>query len=223
MALRKTLQPTRITFGDDGKLGKKGVFSVAFNKFDIKVPKTSTDTALLASTNASTTGTQVTPIGIELDQPRSVRVIVNGTTANILAGNVVVSGLNFEGKPFTESFTVTAATNLGANGLKAFAVVTSISVPIQGSGVTYSLGLGDRFGFSSRNLSTTEVRLYKRVIASGAQSLVNPGFTAFSTTNVEDNVFTLDVTASGLSQYRVYAANRNWHLNPVNDQPVYGV
>lgn len=226
MPLHKTLQPTRVTLGDDGRYGKKGIISVALNKFDLRTPKAANATAVNGAVAASSTGATNTVFAtpVELKQPRSVSVTFTGTAASVAATPVVVSGLNFEGKPMTDSITPTAATLGTYNGTKAFAVVTSVNVPQQGgTGVSVSVGTGNNFGLSTCNLSVTQVRLYKQVIASGAQSLVAPGSTNFSTTNVEDNWVTLDVTPSGLSRYRVYAFNYNWHLNPVNDLPVYGV
>ena len=223
MPLRKTLQPTRVTLGDDGKFGKRNIISVALNKFDLRTPKTASTTAISAAVTGNASTAVTTPLSVELEQPRSVTVTAGGTAASIL-GPVVVNGLNFEGKPMSESITITSATAGTYNGTKAFAVVTGFTIPVQGgAGATFAVGTGANFGLSTRNLSVTQVKLFKTVISSGAQSLVNPGSTNFSTTNVEDNWVTLDVTASGLSRYRVYALNYNWHLNPVNDQPTYGV
>ena len=224
MPLRKTLQPTRVTLGDDGKFGKKGIVSVALNKFDLSVPAAANTTAVSAAVTGNASTAVTTPLNVELPQPRSITVTAGGTAASIAATAVVVNGLNFEGKPISESLTPTAGTAGTLQGTKAFAVVTGFTVPVQGgAGATFSVGTGNNFGLSTRNLSVTQVKLYKKVISSGNQSLVNPGSTNFNSTNVENNWVTLDVTPSGLSQYRAYALNYNWHLNPVNDLPVYGV
>jgi hypothetical protein len=129
-----------------------------------------------------------------------------------------VTGLNVEGKVITESLTPTAATLGTVSGSKCFAVVTGIAIPQQtGTGVSYSIGTGLNFGLNSRNLSVTQVKLFKTVIASGNQSLVNPGSVNLDSSVVENNWVTLDVTPSGTSRYRAYSFNYNWHLNPVND------
>lgn len=223
MALRKTIQPSRITLGDNGKFGKRNIVSVALNKFDLRTPLTSSTTAVSTALASSNTSATSVPLNVELPQPRSITVTAGGTAASIAASPIVVSGLNVEGKPITESLTPTAGTAGTLSGTKAFAVVTGVSIPQQtGAGATFAIGTGLNFGLGTKNLSVTQVKLYKQVIASGAQSLVSPGSTNFSTTNTEDNWITLDVTPSGLSRYRVYALNYNWHLNPVNDQPNYG-
>lgn len=223
MALRKTTQPSRVTLGDNGKFGKKGIVSVLLNKSDLRTPATASITAISAAITGSNTASVTTPLNVELPAPRSITVTAGGTAASIAATPVVVNGLNVEGKPISESLTPTAGTAGTLTGTKAFAVVTGFTIPTQGgAGATFSVGTGPNFGLNTRNLSVTQVKLYKQVVASGAQSLVNPGSTNFSTTNVEDNWVTLDVTASGLSRYRVYALNYNWHLNPVNDLPNYG-
>jgi len=222
--LRKTLQPTRVTLGDNGKFGKRHIVSVSLNKFDLRTPATASTTAISAAVTGNSSTAVNTPLNVELPQPRSITVTAGGTAASIAATAVVVNGLNVEGKPISESLTPTAGTAGTLSGTKAFAVVTDFTVPKQsGAGATFSVGTGLNFGLSSRNLSVTQVKLYKQVVASGAQSLVSPGSTNFSTTNVEDNWVTLDVTPSGLSRYRAYALNYNWHLNPTNDQPNYGV
>lgn len=224
MPLRKTKRPTRVTLGDNGNLGKKGIVSVTLMKQDLYVPKTASNTFV---TNAlASSGTAATPysVGVELLPPRNITVTAGGTAASIAASAIVVTGKNSEGKVITESFTPTAATAGTLTGSKIFATVDSISIPQQGgAGATFSIGVGNNIGFGFRNLSTTQVRLVKRVLSSGNESIVAPGSTNFSSSNVEDNYMTLDVTPSGLSQYRVYALNYNWHLNPTNGEPVYGV
>lgn len=224
MPLRKTKRPTRITFGDNGNLGKKGIVSVTLMKQDLYVPKTATNTFVSAALASSGSATTPYNIGVELLPPRNLTVTAGGTAGDIKAAAITVTGKNAEGKVITETFTPTVDTAGTLTGSKIFATVDSISIPAQdGGGATFSIGVGNNIGFNFRNLSTTQVRLYKKVIASGAESLVAPGSTNFSSTNVEDNYLTLDVTPSGLSQYRVYALNYNWHLNPTNNEPVYGV
>lgn len=224
MPLRKTKRPQRITFGDNGNFGKKNIVSVTLMKQDLYVPKTATNTFVSAALASSSTAATPYEIGVELTPARNITVTGGGTAASIAASPIVVTGKNFEGKVITESFTPTAATAGTLTGSKIFATVDSISIPQQtGAGATFSIGVGNNIGFNFRNLSTTQVRLYKQVISSGAESLVAPGSTNFSSTNVEDNYLTLDVTPSGLSRYRVYALNYNWHLNPTNGEPNYGV
>ena len=225
MPLRKTERPTRITFGDNGHLGKRGLVSVTLMKQDLYVPKTASNTSVSAALASSNTAATTYNIGVELTPSRNIKITCGGTAASIAASPIVVTGKNFEGKVITESFTPTAGTaGTLVAGSKIFTTVDSISIPQQtGTGATFSIGVGNNIGFNFRNLSTTQVRLYKKVISSGAESLVAPGSTNFSSTNVEDNWLTLDVVPSGLSQYRVYALNYNWHLNPINNEPVYGV
>lgn len=216
--LRKTYNPTRVTLGDNGKFGKKSIIDAMLNKFDLRVPKTASTTAVLPATAASNTGATTATFYYELEQPRSITITSTGTAGSVTATAIVVTGVNVEGKVITESLTPTAGTLGTVSGTKAFAAVTGISIPQQtGTGVSYSIGTGLNFGIGSRNLSVTQVKLYKQVLSSGTQSLVNPGSTNFDSALVENNWITLDVTPSGLSRYRVYSFNYNWHLNPVND------
>ena len=224
MPLRKTFRPTRITLGDNGDLGKKGVVSVTLMKADLYAPKTASNTFVSAALASSASAATPYSVGVELTPARNITVTAGGTAASVAATAIVVTGKNSEGKVITESFTPTAGTAGTLTGSKIFATVDSISIPQQGgAGATFSIGVGNNIGLPFRNLSTTQVRLYKKVTASGAESLVAPGSTNFSSSVVEDNYITMDVTPSGLSQYRVYALNYNWHLNPINGEPNYGV
>lgn len=224
MPLRKTKRPTRITLGDNGNYGKKGVVSVTLMKQDLYTPKTATNTFVSAALASNATTASPYNIGVELLPNRNITVTAGGTATDIKNAAITVTGKNAEGKVITESLTPTLDTAGTLTGTKIFATVDSISIPAQdGAGATFSIGVGNNIGFGFRNLSTTQVKLYKQVISSGTESLVNAGSTNFSASNVEDNYMTLDVTPSGLSRYRVYALNYNWHLNPVNNEPVYGV
>lgn len=224
MPLRKTFRPTRITLGDNGDLGKKGIVSVTLMKADLYAPKTASNVFVSPALASSSAAATPYDIGVELTPARNITVTAGGTAGDIKASAITVTGKNTEGKVITENFTPTVDTAGTLTGSKIFAIVDSISIPAQdGNGATFAIGVGNNIGLPFRNLSSTVVRLYKKVTASGAESLVTPGTTNFSSSNVEDNYITLDVTPSGLSQYRVYALNYNWHLNPTNDQPNYGV
>lgn len=220
-----TTRPTRVTLGDNGKFGKKHIIDAILFSFDLKTPVAANTTLISAAVtgNASTAVTTTLPQGgYVLDVPRSITVTSGGTAASIAATAVVVTGLNLEGKVITESLTPVAGTAGTLSGTKVFAVVTSFVVPIQsGAGATFSVGTGLNFGIGGRNLSVTQVKLFKAPVGTSStdktQTLVNAASTNFDSSLVENNWVTLDVTPSGAFRYRVYAFNYNWHLNPVND------
>lgn len=100
---------------------------------------------------AATSATAITTISTFLrqpDWPRNIVVVVAATTAaDIAAGNVVVTGLNFADEVITETHAVTADTAGTFTGTKAFKTVTSVAVPIQdGASVTIDIGWGMIFG-----------------------------------------------------------------------------
>lgn len=100
---------------------------------------------------AATSATAITTISTFLrqpDWPRNIVVVVTATTAaDIAAGNIVVTGLNFADEVITETHAVTADTAGTFTGTKAFKTVTSVAVPIQdGASVTVDVGWGMIFG-----------------------------------------------------------------------------
>ena len=79
---------------------------------------------------------------------RNLVVVVAATTAgNIAAGKVVIAGKDINGDAISEDFTVTADTAGTLTGSKAFAEITSITIPVQdGDTVTFDVGWGDKLG-----------------------------------------------------------------------------
>lgn len=117
----------------------------------------------VAAVHAAVTDTgvdQVITTGITSPAvPRNVTATAGGTSADIKAVQVIVAGTNEEGVAITETlpaFTVnTAGTVVGS---KAFATVTSITIPAHdGTGATTSVGTGAKLGLGER-LSRNSVR-----------------------------------------------------------------
>lgn len=221
MALAKTDRPTRITFGDNGQRGKKGILSVTFVSRAIRKPANGTTTALKTAQTTSASVTTDIAITTAIKNPRTITVTLGGTATDIKAAAITIAGKNSEGKTITDTVTPTVDTAGTLETTKAFASVSNVSVPAQdGAGVTVAVGLGNKFGIGYRNVSAASVKLYKDV--AGVETLVNPAATNLSSSVVENNTVTLDATPNGSNDYRVYAMSYNWHLNPVNDEPVYG-
>lgn len=219
----QTIRPTRGTLGADGSQGKKSLISYQLASVDLGVPAAGSATAITAPTAANASSTVTVAPNFVLPTPRNVTITSTGTAGDVKAAAIVVTGKNIEGKTITENLTPTLDTLGTVTGSKIFHTVTSVAIPAQdGAGVSYSVGVGNLFGINVRNLSTTQVRLVKKVVATGVETLVTPGSTNFSSTVVEDNYVTLDTTANGLNQYYLYAFAYNWQLNPVNDNPNYG-
>lgn len=225
MALNKTRRYSRHTYGDDGLRGHRNILSVSFVATDLKRPAAASNTALLAATAVSSTAaTTLTPTTTVPDVPRNVAITVAATTAtDIAAGNITVTGKNVEGKTITEDFAVTADTAATIVGNKAFAEVTSVSVPQQdGASVTVAVGTGSKLGIGMRNMSSMPIKVLVRTSA-GDESLEDASASAFSAAAVESNTVTTTTALDGTTGFRVYVLNYKWAINPTNAQPDYGV
>jgi hypothetical protein len=85
------------------------------------------------------------------DVPRNVTATPGGTTANVTAVQVIVTGTDANGSVITETlpaFSAGAAT--AVTGSKAFRTITSISLPATGASVTIAIGLGAKLGLPMR-------------------------------------------------------------------------
>jgi hypothetical protein len=103
-----------------------------------------------AATSASVT-TTVTTFDAQPDVARNIVITPGGTTADVPAGDVVVTGTNIRGETITESFTFAANASTVTTGSKAFKTVTSVLFPIQdGAAATYDIGTGVKLGLSRK-------------------------------------------------------------------------
>lgn len=81
------------------------------------------------------------------DHPRNITITPGGTTADVPAGDVVVTGTDVNGDTITENITFAANASTVTVGSKAFATITSVVFPIQdGAAATYDIGIGDKLG-----------------------------------------------------------------------------
>ena len=78
---------------------------------------------------------------------RSLTVTPGGTTDDVAACNITVTGTNINGETITEDFAFLANATGATAGAKAFKTVTSIAIPIQdGAAATFSVGTGQLLG-----------------------------------------------------------------------------
>ena len=139
--------------------------------------------------------TQVITTGItNPPTPRNVTATSGGTAADIKAIQVIVAGTNAEGVAITETlpvFTVNTATTVV--GSKAFATVTSITIPAHdGTGATTSVGLGAKLGLGERLSLDTIVAAH----LGGTREATRPTV-AVSSTTLESNTVTLNSALAG--------------------------
>lgn len=121
----------------------------------VMIEKQVLTTPILASTTrvkgaTASSASVVTNITTFADQPdvaRNITVTTGGTTADCAAGNITVTGTNILGAVISEAIAITANQAGTSSGAKAFASVTSVSIPVQdGAGCTYAVGVGDVLG-----------------------------------------------------------------------------
>ncbi|WP_422928553.1 hypothetical protein [Singulisphaera sp. PoT] len=127
------------------------------------------------------------------DVPRNVTATSGGTAANITAVQVVVNGTDYRGNAISETlpaFTAGSATTVV--GSKAFATVTSIAVPANGTGVTTAIGTGAKLGLPARLNSDTVLNAFLNGVREATRPTV-----AFDATNVGGNTVTLNSALNG--------------------------
>lgn len=157
-------------------------------------PALGTTTAVHAA--VTDTGVQqVVTTGITSpDVARNVTATAGGTAADIKAISVVVAGTDAEGTAITETlpaFTVnTAGTVVGA---KAFATVTSITIPAHdGTGATTAIGTGAKLGIGHRLARNSVLAAY----LAGVREATAPTV-ATSATALESNTAQLSTALDG--------------------------
>jgi galactitol-specific phosphotransferase system IIB component len=153
--------------------------------------------------NATTSTTAITTISTflrQLDWPRNIVVVVAATTAaDIAAGNIVVTGLNFADEVITETHAVTADTAGTFTGTKAFKTVTSVAVPIQdGASVTIDIGWGMIFGLPYK-LYADELVILKLFNKS-----VDAATVVADATDIEKNTVDMAGTPDGVKDIDLY-------------------
>lgn len=105
-------------------------------------------TGQATSNSVTTTVTSFSNSGAA-DYPRNVVITPGGTTGDVPAGDVVVTGTDITGAVITESFTFAANAVAATVGSKAFKTITSVVFPIQdGGAATYDIGTGAKLGLA---------------------------------------------------------------------------
>jgi hypothetical protein len=120
-----------------------GVSCIWVQNADYQItPLATSNTSVLVNT-ALTTSTQTITIGIT--NPDVVRnTVIKGALAGS-TGSVVVKGTDYAGAVISETIALSGTTVVA--GLKAFATVTEIDLPVQsGGGDGVSVGLGSKLG-----------------------------------------------------------------------------
>lgn len=204
--LSKTTRYTRHTYGDNGVFGKRNIVSTSFGSVDLGKAGDAVGDAYLDGVSEGTHEPDEQP-----SVPRNVTVV--GVTDD--TGDVVVTGTNNEGATITETIALDSDTEV--EGDKAFASITSIDTP----DATVDVGYGNKFGIGQRTASTSSIKVL--VIDGSSSSIEDADSSSLDDEIVEENTVTPTTTPDGDKQLRVYVLNYNWHVDPTNSNPDYGV
>lgn len=125
---------------------------------------------------------------------RNITATTAGTAGDIKAVQVTVTGTDINGAAISEDlpiFTVDTATTV--TGSKAFATVTSYSVPaMDGTGATVAVGTGAKLGLPDTLSRDTIVHAFFNGVREATRPTV-----AFSASAAESNTMTLNSTLDG--------------------------
>lgn len=149
------------------------------------------------SASATTTVTSLT----QPDVARVVTITPGGTTADVPADDIVVSGTDWFGDSISETFTLSANQSTIESGTKAFASITSIVFPIQdGAGATYDVGINEYLGM--KRCMASAGHLFSAVFG-GVYEGTRPACTA-DADEVEKNVCDLNSALDGSSDVELF-------------------
>lgn len=126
------------------------------------------------------------------DVPRQIVVTPGGTTANVTAVSVTITGTGIYGDVITETlpaFSAGAAT--AKNSVNAFATVTSISQPAIGSAVTVSYGTTNALGLPAALSRNTIVAAFLNGVREGTLP------TVVANAAISKNLVTLNNSLNG--------------------------
>lgn len=108
------------------------------------------------------------------DVPRCVSATAGGTAGDIKAIQVIVAGTNIWGQAITETLPAFTVNTAGiVQGSKAFATVTSITIPAHdGLGATTAVGVNDKLGLPVCLTRNTVVAAYLGGVKEGTAPTV---------------------------------------------------
>jgi len=149
-----------------------------------------TDALALSTTRLTTAQatsaaiTTVTTFTAQPDFARQITILPGGTTADVKAGDYVITGTNIRGEVITDTLVFADNATVAQTSIKAFKTVTSIVYPVQdGTAATFAVGINDALGLD-RCMNANEVILV--TVAAGVFETTRPTVT-FHATDVSRN------------------------------------
>ena len=167
------------------------------NKYEA-IPLAADSDAILNNQPLAAATATVTSFLSQPDVPRNITILPGGTTADVAAGNVVVTGVDSDGDLISETLALTANQSVATVGNKAFAKINSISFPIGDSpfGANLDVGFGDKLGL---NKCLDGAGFFIKGIVDGAA--LTGETVAANATGLSDNTVTPNPVANGSRKF----------------------
>ena len=159
------------------------------------------DRILNDNAGGGASGATVSSFLAQPDVCRVITVTPGGTTADVGAGDITITGTNAFGETITDTITLTANQSTLGAGTKAFCAVTSIAFPAEDSpyGATFDVGVSDKLGLD-RCMDGDAVLL---TMFAGAYEGTRPTVT-YDADEVEKNTVDINGTLDGAKDIDLY-------------------
>jgi hypothetical protein len=185
-----------------------------------------TTNAVLAAAATAVAGRTITSGITNPDVPRNLTITTGGTTADIAAGDVVITGTNIEGKTISESFTMADNQTGTITGNKAFKTVSSIVFPAaDNTSATIAVGTGAKLGLNHRLMpNKSTIVVFQDTAIDGSNPTVQAAPTASTVDGnvVESNTVTPATSPDGSTFLTILYWFHNVLPVAINDNPLYG-
>ncbi len=146
------------------------------------------DNYLVDQATSDSVITTVTTFLAQPDFPRNVTVTPGGTTADVPAGDITITGTNIRDEVITEAITLAANASTLKAGLKAFKTVTSVVFPVQdGAAATYDVGFADVMGLDRKMAEASVLDAYADGVRETTAATVTFSATAIESNTVDTN------------------------------------
>lgn len=159
--------------------------------------------------NTSAAAASVSTFVAQPDLPRNLVVTPGGTTADVAACDVTITGKNIYGSTISENYTFAANQTTAVTGSKAFRTVTSVSFPAACEdspyGASWSVGYGEKIGL--KNCLDNAGDIVKSLL-NGAKEATEPTMAA-DNDEVEKNTADFNGTMNGSNDFVLYFMQNN--------------
>jgi hypothetical protein len=175
-------------------------------KFTIENPAAAGTTEVLSGSDgpSSASATSVSTFVAQPDVPRNLVITPGGTTADVAACTITVTGTNYFGTAITEDFTFLDNASSATTGSKAFKTVSSVawaaSCEDSPFGATWSIGYGEKLGL---NRCMTYAGHFVFSTVAGAYESTRATVAA-NATGVESNTADFNGTMNGSNDFEAF-------------------